>query len=684
MASFSGVHQADHTSNGKLEVFKTVLEFDIAGQAAFGLIGDNMRGMEFVGSLAEGSWTSHLVVKNYCEFELDIMATEAIPLSEQEVLANIMEPVPDNLCLYTIPRSALPKDAKIMMGMQHNSEDHKRWGHGSVVKRDLKNDPEKNGPAMQGIRVIGLAASIVIGILPSLFSLNPRLIWNRLSHIHQLNSVKAFHEWYKNWWFQNLGIFEFSLHGPAVTAFIFNPFMAEGEKESLLSISTDMVMVIELRDWPRDMQHAKRKWIERKRLWPDKKIMEDVLKQGCQLVPKPAKIKDGSLKAKPNTTQWRLTFTKAERELARARNKPQKLVYLMAKSLYYSHLKIETGESQFPSYALKVTMLWLQEETPTDEWTYEDSLFQLSMLFTKLRSFLETGCVPHYFVPEINILGDVSDAVLQATQQKLQEIIDDLPGHLERVLDEDCVKYCTYIHDFYMAGKNVCNRALDKILPSDTADSVKNFCKATGTFIWNESLFPAIKKYVASEMGDTDEKPFTMELETVLEQVKEEQDILPYQAAGKLLLGALEPADDDEPGDNIFTKFQKNFTSVLQEEATQGIKLQRRLRRKLASALEYEDEYPEQRDICFRDVVESDPMAACQMPVHTAGYMLDKILERSDEDDEYLATLKQVCQMIGRKICQDKITPGLQEEALRRAGPEEEYQWTSLSDDEDY
>ena len=169
-------------------------------------------------------------------------------------------------------------------------------------------------------------------------------------------------------------------------------------------MSCDCVPAVHLHFWP----HEAVTWITRHRLWPPQDIIQSIVDKGCQLIPRSSP--DGDIHS-----EWRLSFSNPEATLAQHRSKEQQQAYYLFKMFCYRYLKSvessEPGGKQLSSYIIKTTMLWACEELPPEDPLWASLENSVQMLLFKLLGSLETGFLPHYFVPEINLLERVGHDV---------------------------------------------------------------------------------------------------------------------------------------------------------------------------------------------------------------------------------------------------------------------------------
>ncbi len=168
--------------------------------------------------------------------------------------------------------------------------------------------------------------------------------------------------------------------------------------------SMDHVPSIHLQFWP----YQAIAWINRSRHWPPKSTIQSIVDKGCHLVPRSSPGGDVH-------SEWRLSFSMPEKALARLRNQEQQRAYYFFKMLFYRYLKsVETSQTDKKplfSYIMKTTMLWACEEYSPEDPVWTSLEVGVDILLFKLVEGLKSGHVPHYFIPEINLLERIGKDV---------------------------------------------------------------------------------------------------------------------------------------------------------------------------------------------------------------------------------------------------------------------------------
>ena len=223
----------------------------------------------------------------------------------------------------------------------------------------------------------------------------------------------------------------------------------------LYRMSSDYVPAIRLEFWPCQAEN----WIMRCRLWPPQATIENIVEKGCQVVPRSSPGGDVN-------TEWRLSFSGPEAILAQLRSKEQQQAYYFFKMFFYRYLKcVESSDpkgKQLYSYVIKTTMLWACEELPPEDPIWASFKKSVQVLLLKLLGSLETGFLPHYFIPEINLLERIGEdvrtkcaAIISRWQNNiLMTVPFDMPEKREWILliSSLCLTWQDYMYDDIFAS----------------------------------------------------------------------------------------------------------------------------------------------------------------------------------------------------------------------------------------
>ena len=199
-------------------------------------------------------------------------------------------------------------------------------------------------------------------------------------------------------------------------------------------------------------------WITRSRLWPLKDEIERIVCDGCQVVPRSSPGGD-------NTSEWRLSFSITEIRLAKLRSLDQQWAYYLFKGIFYCYLKsIEPSDAEEKplfSYIIKTTMLYVCEEHPPTDPVWSSLEASVVMLLKRLVEGLRKGIVPHYFLPEINLLDRVGSDVIELSIG----VIMSLENHPYEALPDDFdekLDLLRLIRSFCEKGKAIASLFLEK------------------------------------------------------------------------------------------------------------------------------------------------------------------------------------------------------------------------------
>ena len=216
-------------------------------------------------------------------------------------------------------------------------------------------------------------------------------------------------------------------HGPAVQI----DETYEDEEDPYLSY--DLVPAIKFSGWPKCSQQ----WVERKRVWPPRALVEEIVQEGFHLVPKTSPQGDEEL-------EWRISFSKAEVKLMKAeglgnRNYCYRIFKMTIKENITSTCNLLT------TYHLKTLLLWASERHPPDTWSDENiAVCFLGLLDDLLHSLVNFSC-PHYFIPELNLFANCSTDHLHSLASQVSAIRKFPLKYLRRPGEDPKEGYDTFI-----------------------------------------------------------------------------------------------------------------------------------------------------------------------------------------------------------------------------------------------
>ena len=193
----------------------------------------------------------------------------------------------------------------------------------------------------------------------------------------------------KNTIFTVLPYFKFLLtmflHGPSISI-------------SPCGDDVDIVPYLKCESWP----VIAREWICRKRCfgWPSQEMINEIVKQGCYIVPVGSKVDNGS------ENEWRLSFSLAEKYLIFTFNHTQLMIYGMLKIILKEIISQQEEVSELLcSYFLKTTLFWVIEETQRSIWDPKYMMLCFHLCLERLMQFIIEDNCPNYFLPINNMFN---------------------------------------------------------------------------------------------------------------------------------------------------------------------------------------------------------------------------------------------------------------------------------------
>ena len=184
--------------------------------------------------------------------------------------------------------------------------------------------------------------------------------------------------------------------GPALT--VTEPVNCNHHKTSL---PVDYVPCLECPNWPpcasefltRDRHHG----------WPSKHLLDKIMKLGCHVVA------IGRHDSPQKDKEWSWAFNMAEKELTYdVPDSIYRCMYLL-RAIKNKHWNIEKQRGEptiFSSYFIKTACLWICEDAPQNT---EDILGLVEKIIDWLITCYKKKIMPHYFIPEANLLGRLKE-----------------------------------------------------------------------------------------------------------------------------------------------------------------------------------------------------------------------------------------------------------------------------------
>ena len=199
----------------------------------------------------------------------------------------------------------------------------------------------------------------------------------------------------------------------------FTLFMQPGEAKPLgasapvllrgghgINVHADLVICVGCCGWPR----AADSWANRKRkTWPNKALVQEITNSVFHLVNKPSTSGDADI-------DFRLSFSSAESKLMDTFTGPKLATYMILKNIFNENCKLKYLDI-LKTYHLKTVFFWSCEEQSEDFWIMEEIEKCVSSVLNLLVDSFTKGIIRHYFIPEINLLKNISSGLTETTEE---------------------------------------------------------------------------------------------------------------------------------------------------------------------------------------------------------------------------------------------------------------------------
>ncbi|KAL3842131.1 hypothetical protein ACJMK2_020179 [Sinanodonta woodiana] len=163
--------------------------------------------------------------------------------------------------------------------------------------------------------------------------------------------------------------------------------------------STDFVPALKCSGWPSPAVG----WLTRPRLWPSERLVREIFQLGFHVVAKAPPVcvvlKDGNV---TDEKYFRLSFSAAEILLFQNMSTWQRQCLRVLKA--YQKGMLQTDTKILTSYHWKTTILWLSEKKEPSFWNEINLMSSVIEALNDMVGYLSMKCLPHYFVPEMNLL----------------------------------------------------------------------------------------------------------------------------------------------------------------------------------------------------------------------------------------------------------------------------------------
>ncbi|KAK3603220.1 hypothetical protein CHS0354_036150 [Potamilus streckersoni] len=183
----------------------------------------------------------------------------------------------------------------------------------------------------------------------------------------------------------------------------FNPLHASHESRTSAFYkkmrSTDFVPAFKCSGWPSSSVD----WLTRPRLWPSERLVREIFQLGFHVVaksPPSCVVRNDDIFT--GDKYFRLSFSTAEIKLFQNMSTWQRQCLRVLKA--YQKGMLQTDTKLLTSYHWKTTVLWLSERKEPSFWTETNLMSSIIEALNDMVGYLSRKCLPHYFVPEMNLL----------------------------------------------------------------------------------------------------------------------------------------------------------------------------------------------------------------------------------------------------------------------------------------
>ena len=151
--------------------------------------------------------------------------------------------------------------------------------------------------------------------------------------------------------------------------------------------------------WPSGAEE----WVQRPRHydWPTPSDIANITNFGCHLVP------IGHPLSPFKETEWRISFSVAERILVWSFNHVQLQCYAIMKLILKEFIKVNCSPQNnvLCSYFIKTFLFWKFEDTESTFWRQDNLRNCIKLLLVEFHRCIQEGIIKHYFFPRFNLLS---------------------------------------------------------------------------------------------------------------------------------------------------------------------------------------------------------------------------------------------------------------------------------------
>ena len=164
-------------------------------------------------------------------------------------------------------------------------------------------------------------------------------------------------------------------------------------------------------------------WIERCHSWPDREVVDDIIRNGCHLVPigHPLGVHGN------HHEEWRISFSLAEHKLMHTMNHCQFLTYGLLKIFLKEVINKQLDETNklLSSYHMKTVVFWVIQQSAAPIWYPQNFLAGFWFCFKVLIKYVYEGFCPNFCIPQNNLfLSKVHGSVQWGLFEQLNSLYE--------------------------------------------------------------------------------------------------------------------------------------------------------------------------------------------------------------------------------------------------------------------
>ena len=262
----------------------------------------------------------------------------------------------------------------------------------------------------------------------------------------------------------------------------------------------DNVLSIHCECWPNDAFE----WRHRERLfgWPAPSTIASIVSFGCHLVPV------GHPNSKTKLTEWRISFSWAERTLVWSFNHIQIQCYAVMKLILKEFIKKNCSQQNqvLCSYFIKTFLFWKFETTDRNFWREDNFRECFTYLIIKFADCLRDGVLPHYFISNFNLL---SVKLTREAQRELLQLFD-IVIHSDICIFKECdtlktvwSKFITHVENAENSIQNIQRTIFlmtDELMAKHLFNINTIICRSKSLVFEPQSVIPARLRKLAEDV----------------------------------------------------------------------------------------------------------------------------------------------------------------------------------------